>query len=53
MAGISNNAVKLFISQPDKDSVVTEEQVSVRMCSSTSNNLAVMNKRTDTGIIIS
>lgn len=53
MAGISNNAVKLFISQPDKDSVVTEEQVSVRMCSSTSNNLAVMNKRIDTGIIIS
>lgn len=50
MADISNNTVKLSITQPDKDSVVTDEQVSVRMCSSTSNNLAVMNKRTDTGI---
>lgn len=50
MADISNNTVKLSISQPDKDSVVTDEQVSVRMCSSTSNNLAVMNKRIDTGI---
>ena len=50
MAGISNNTVKLSISQPDKDSVVTDEQVSVRMCSSTSNNLAVMNKRIDIGI---
>ena len=50
MADISNNTVKLSITQPDKDSVVTDEQVSVRMCSSTSNNLAVMNKRIDTGI---
>lgn len=50
MADISNNTVKLSISQPDKDSVVTDEQVSVRMCSSTSNNLVVMNKRIDTGI---
>ena len=50
MADISNNTVKLPITQPDKDSVVTDEQVSVRMCSSTSNNLAVMNKRIDTGI---
>ncbi|CAH3173881.1 unnamed protein product [Porites lobata] len=48
MADISNNTVKLSITQPDKDSVVTDEQVSVRMCSSTSNNLAVMNKRIDT-----
>lgn len=50
MADISNNTVKLSITQPDKDSVVTDEQVSVRMCSSASNNLAVMNKRIDTGI---
>ena len=50
MADISNNTVKLSITRPDKDSVVTDEQVSVRMCSSTSNNLAVMNKRIDTGI---
>lgn len=50
MADISNNTVKLSFTQPDKDSVVTDEQVSVRMCSSTSNNLAVMNKRIDTGI---
>ena len=50
MADISNNTVKLSITQPDKDSVVTDEQVSVRMCSSTSNNLAVMSKRIDTGI---
>ena len=50
MADISNNTVKLSITQPDKDSVVTDEQVSVRMCSSTSNNFAVMNKRIDTGI---
>lgn len=50
MVDISNNTVKLSVTQPDKDSVVTDEQVSVRMCSSTSNNLAVMNKRIDTGI---
>ena len=50
MEDISNNTVKLSVTQPDKDSVVTDEQVSVRMCSSTSNNLAVMNKRIDTGI---
>ena len=50
MVDISNNSVKLSISQPDKDSVVTDEQVSVRMCSSTSNNLAVMNKTIATGI---
>ena len=50
MEDISNNTVKLSVTQPDKDSVVTDELVSVRMCSSTSNNLAVMNKRIDTGI---
>ena len=50
MADVSYNTVKLSITQPDKDSVVTDEQVSVRMCSSTSNNLAVMSKRIDTGI---